>query len=263
MSKRRILEMTSVKHRDTMLCYSNTVAGTPQGGTTYSVTDATLTGDQFYIFPWIATARVGVKYSGSSAYPTENATRQSQTCFMRGLKENIEIQTNSGLSWQWRRICFTMKGSRINQNDRNGLRFSLQTAQGMVRVVNSIVGDSSLGDFSTLLFKGVKDKDWNNYVTAPLDNSRVTVKFDKTRTITTGNTYGVMRKYRFWHPMNKNLTFDDDENGDIADLSRYSTVAKQGMGDYYVVDIFTPGFGGVASDKLIFGPNATLYWAEK
>lgn len=263
MSKRKILDMTSKKHRDTMLCYSNTIAGTPNGGTTYNVTDATLTGDQFYIFPWVATARVGVKYSGSSAYPVEVATRQSTTCYMRGLKEHIEIQTNTGLAWQWRRICFTMKGSRINQNDRNGLRFSLQTSAGMVRVVNSIVGDSSLGDFSTLLFKGDQGKDWNNFITAPTDNSRLTIKYDKTITIQTGNSSGIMRKYKFWHPMNKNLVFDDDESGDIETLSRYSTVAKSGMGDYYVVDIITPGFGGAASDRLIFGPSATLYWSEK
>lgn len=263
MTKKRVLQITSTKKKDTMLCYSNTTAASPQGGTTYAASDAVLTGGNFYVFPWIASARPGTLSGGSAANPIMEADRTATTCFMRGLKERIEIQTNSALSWQWRRICFTMKGSRINQNDANNLRFSLQTSVGMVRVVNNINTAKSFSDFKDLIFRGSEGTDWNNMTTAPVDTKRVTLKYDRTRTIATGNQSGIMRKYEFWHPMNKNLVFDDDEFGDNEVLNRYSTVSKAGMGDFYVIDIITPGLGGTNSDLMNFGPSATLYWSEK
>lgn len=101
MTKKRVLQITSTKKKDTMLCYSNTTAASPQGGTTYAASDAVLTGGNFYVFPWIASARPGTLSGGSAANPIMEADRTSTTCFMRGLKERIEIQTNSALSWQW------------------------------------------------------------------------------------------------------------------------------------------------------------------
>jgi len=182
---------------------------------------------------------------------------------MRGLKERIEIQTNSGQTWQWRRVCFTMKGDALYGTAATNLQWSTQTNQGMVRTVNNISGSSASATLASLIFRGVQRVDWNNFITAPLDRSRVSVKYDQVRSIASGNATGLLRRYQMWHPMNANLQFDDDEDADGEDLATYSVDSKLGMGDYYVVDIFVSAYGSTSTDQLVFGPSATLYWHEK
>jgi len=114
-----------------------------------------------------------------------------------------------------------------------------------------------------LLYKGVVGKDWDDLITAPLDNSRISVKFDKTWTMQSGNGNGIVRERKLWHPMNKNIVYDDDESGDIELSSYFSVDSKAGMGDYYVVDVFQPGTGATSSDLLQISASSTLYWHEK
>jgi hypothetical protein len=114
-----------------------------------------------------------------------------------------------------------------------------------------------------LLYKGLAGKDWDDLIVAPVDTSRISVKFDKTWTIQSGNSNGVVRERKLWHPMNKNIVYDDDENGDVEQASYFSVDSKAGMGDYYVVDIIQPGTGATSSDLLQISTNSTLYWHEK
>lgn len=63
--------------------------------------------------------------------------------------------------------------------------------------------------------------------------------------------------------MNHNLVYDDDESG-VAEASGHLSVSsKAGMGDYYIMDIFSAGLGAGASDLLNIYANSTLYWHEK
>lgn len=220
---------------------------------------------QQYIFPWCATARdPSIASGGNRGTVTDNATRTAQTCFMRGLAENIEITTNDGLPWQWRRICFTFKGKDVfNAITGTGQSLSLETSNGYVRVVNTAYGSTAVGALQGLLFRGAAGVDWSNIMIAPTDNTNVSIKYDKTCTIASGNEEGVIRNYKRWHPMNKNLVYNDDEQGGTETFSGYSTAGKPGMGDYYVVDIFQPRVSGTASSLLRFEPSATLYWHEK
>lgn len=63
--------------------------------------------------------------------------------------------------------------------------------------------------------------------------------------------------------MNKNLTYDDDENGGDLQSNFLSTLGKRGMGDYWVIDIFGAAPGATAGSTLVFAPEASLYWHEK
>lgn len=264
MSTRAILNKTSTKKRDTMLCVSNVTPSNPNGSQTYSVTDAVLVGGQAYIFPWIPTARPGVHKTNSiPAYGIEQSTRSSTTCFMRGLKETVEMQSNSGVAWQWRRLCFTLKGTSLINQASASVAFNLQATNGMQRVVNNAVGQPAGNVIVGLIFRGSQGIDWNNYMNAPIDTERISVCYDKTRTIQSGNSSGVLRKYSIWHPMNKNMVYDDEEIGDSGAYSPYATDGRLGMGDYYVIDIVVSAFGSSSSDELVWGPNATLYWHEK
>lgn len=271
MSKKRLLDLTSTKKRDTMLCYTNVSADTNNGGSSYrSDVPAILTGGQgvnaVRALLWCATARDNTTSSSNvKGTQFDSAARTSTTPFMVGLKEAIEIQVSTGMPWQWRRICFTYKGP-IGLTYSTTQAVSTETSNGWVRVVNDITGDAGGGQQYILfekLFKGQNTSDWNDPMTAKVDNTRVTLKYDKTCTLASGNEDGFIRKYQRWHSMQKTLVYNDDELGGGETAQSFSTQGRAGMGDYYVLDLFRARTGSTTSDQLSFRPEATLYWHEK
>jgi len=66
-----------------------------------------------------------------------------------------------------------------------------------------------------------------------------------------------------WHPMYKNLTYEQEQDGEKMIDSAVSVTGRLGMGNYYVVDIFRKH--GVNDDQstLTFTPEASFYWHEK
>jgi hypothetical protein len=184
---------------------------------------------------------------------------------MRGLSETIEIQTSSGLPWQWRRICFCLKNPSYLSP---AVAPFLETTAGFVRLMYKNTSGSASdvllkNNLRTLVFKGVIGSDWNNILTAPIDTTRVDLKSDTTTVISSGNASGRLKRYKRWYPMNSNLVYDDDETGGREAASTYSVTDKRGMGDYYIWDIFVSGIGGSSTDRMSFDPTATLYWHEK
>ncbi|AXB22601.1 capsid protein [Lynx canadensis faeces associated genomovirus CL1 58] len=270
MSRKKILNVTSEKKRDKMLCWTNTIAGTPQGGTTYTQSPAILTGAGAdpYLFAWCATARDNTTSTGGAAHAGtkfDKATRTASECYMVGLSERIEIQCADGLPWQWRRICFTMKGGvGLDGTLTTGSTFSSysETTSGYVRTVNSVLLTDRTSLYS-LLFAGAQSSDWSDPMVAPLDRRRINVKYDKTTSIASGNEDGVIRKYTKWHPMGKTLMYDDDENTGAENPAVISVDNKQGMGDFWVLDFIKPRMGSTSSNQLSFRPESTLYWHER
>lgn len=202
------------------------------------------------------------------------SARTATTCYMRGLPENIRIQSSSGIPWFWRRICFTLKGynqfNTVQTADtptiNNYPYYDVSNSSGLARlwlneIVNSVPATrtAQLG----LLFRGLQGTDWDSVLTAPVDTTRVSVKYDKCRTLHSGNSNGFIRDVKLWHPMNHNIVYDDDESGGLEASSYYSVDSKLGMGDYYVVDYFEAGTLGGATDALLVGSTASLYWHEK
>lgn len=264
MTTKRILNLTSTKKQDNMSCYTNVTAATPQGGATYVKGAAIMPATQNYFFLWAATARDLTTKPNQQPTNYDTASRTSSTCFMKGLRENIEIQTSDGLPWQWRRICFTFKGRRfIDGVTGTGISLVTETSEGYARVVNTIYGSTNVGYLQGTIFRGDAGSDWSNSITAPADHRVINVKYDKTITIASGNSDGMIRNYRRYHPMNKNLVYQDDESGGGTAQSQFSTHSRAGMGDYYVLDIFQPREGGTNANRLRFEPSATLYWHEK
>lgn len=217
---------------------------------------AILTGGNTYQLVWCATRR----YMELTLNNTD--ARNDITCYMRGLKEHVAISTNNATSWKWRRICFTIKGLQADLAVKSNVD-SLFTSQGWVRYIGQHYNDDMGNSINTILFEGTAGNDWNDVMTAKVSSTRVTPKYDKVRVINSGSE-GVMRDFKMWHPMNKNLVYDDDENGPNSELtSGYSTLGKAGMGDYYVIDFFRANSTSSSADTLSFGPEATIYWHEK
>jgi len=221
------------------------------------------------VLGWIATARGNeVNSADDPSTIFDSSTRTSTTCYMRGLKENIELSTSTGTAWQWRRICFTFKSfDIISVAGINQLLFHEDTS-GIRRSMHSLTSASPeavgvFGNLQSLLFKGRLNTDYANFFTAATDPHRVNVRYDQTRMIRSGNERGTLRNVKLWHPMGKNLIYDDDELGGETEEGFLSTRGSGSMGDYYVVDFFRPANIAGVDDVIRFDPTATLYWHEK
>lgn len=264
-SRKSVLNLTSRKKRDTMLNYSNITASAPTGSTTYTLSPAVLVGGSAVpsFMLWAASARPPTADTIRFGSVIDQATRTAVTCYMRGLAENVEVQISDGMPWQWRRICFTYKGIVSQYPPRPSFAYGQETSAGVVRTLNQPTGevrDNLMG----LIFKGSRGVDWQSEMIAPLDTSRISVKYDKTITIASGNDDGVIRSYKRWHPMNKNIVFNDDEEGGDTTLDNsFSVSSKAGMGDYLIADFLIPRIGSTVDNQLSFGTTSTLYWHEK
>lgn len=249
MARRRILNIASKKKSDTMMpTVVNGIEVQPGG---YG-----MPGNITSVFIWNATARDRLSNNNQ---PTASSVRESDTCFMRGLKERITIRTGSQASWRWRRICITMKGYEQNFAPTYP---DQENSNGWMRMLRNYNGLPVLAAFTDYIFKGNQGVDWFDVMNAKIDTNRVTLKYDKIRTINSGNGVGKYANYNLWHPMNHNLVYANDESGEGESNQVVSTQGRAGMGDYYVIDLFTCATGG-SGDSLLFQPEATLYWHEK
>jgi hypothetical protein len=267
MSKKRILNITSRKKRDTMLTWTNT---TPTGAQVTPRQDAAIVnGNSGGYFLWCPTARDLLL--GDNLAPVANeSARTSTSCYMRGLSEVIRIQTSSAQPWFHRRICFTYKGidpfQRTFPGDTGAQQLFIENSNGYARLMlNSQVNNTPnyINNANSIIFKGAQGVDWSDVITAPTDTRRITVKFDRTWTYKSGNASGTVRETKLWHPMNKNLVYNDDEAGTSESTGYYSVDSKAGMGDYYVLDLMSGGQGATASDLLRLDLSSSLYWHEK
>ncbi|AXB22619.1 capsid protein [Alces alces faeces associated genomovirus MP43] len=277
MSTRKILNITATKKRDTMMAWTNSSPSSQFGGATYTNNAAVINGSApdstAQVFLWNATARDNSTSYSAANPPTgsifNTSTRTSSNPYMVGLAESIEIQCNTGMPWQWRRICFTMKGpSLVPTSTASGAVFSTsaESSNGWLRMMNQVGGNPGQNPMYNLmvpLFRGQVGADWIDPMTAATDNSRVTIKYDKTITLSSGNEDGFIRTYKRWHPMKSTLVYDDDEQGGSKTVNIQSVSGKAGMGDYYVMDMFRARQGSAVADQLTVRPTATLYWHEK
>lgn len=264
MTKKRVLNIASKKKQDNMVVVTNLRGGSSTGSDSYTNQPAILSGGYTYIMPWICTAR-NARIDGRPGYPNETPVRTANVCYMRGLKERIQLQSNNGTAWQWRRICFTFRGDYLWGRDASNFTWwRADDTYGVLRPVQNVISVPGVGEpLIELLFKGTQSVDWSSYFTAKTDNERINVVYDKTSVMQSGNDSGFMRNVSLWHPMNKNLHYEGEEAGGKYGSSPYSVNTKFGLGDYYVVDIISAGTGALDSDRMSFDPEATLYWHEK
>ncbi|QCS37581.1 capsid protein [Tortoise genomovirus 18] len=269
MSRKRILNVTSTKKQDNMLSFSNT--DNTGGSKTVAAGGLYVNGAYSYgMSVWCATARSMVTAGVTDQY-IDAADRCSATCYMRGLKENLRIQTNSPMPWLWRRIVFTTKGNTFlnaapADTPTQTYRAYSDTSIGIARQWFNLQANSmpsTVNGFNGIIFKGTFNQDWNDVITAKVDTSRITVKSDRTCTIRTGNSNGHFSDRKLWYPMNANLVYDDDESGAGTTTQYFSTDAKAGMGDMFVIDYLVPGLGAASTDIINLNSTATLYWHEK
>lgn len=247
-----------------MLSFTNTTYDNPFSPT-YTQGPATIrfpvgfTGVSEFMFLWNATARPGENSTGQRGSKIDTSLRTSVTTFARGLKERITVSTNNGTSWQWRRICFLSKDD-FDDPDPDNSNYFRRTSNGMVRLMRP---ETESQEWMDHLFDGERNVDWLSTMTAPLNRSQYTVKYDKIRTIRSGNESGVSRTYNLWHGMNKNIVYEQEQEGETMTDSAVSVKGKAGMGNYYIADIFIKNGANDDESTLLVTPESTYYWHEK
>lgn len=123
---------------------------------------------------------------------------------------------------------------------------------------------AALAELYDVLFAGQRSVDWESPFTAPVDHMRVKSYYDRTHKIThSHNGGGDFKNYKFWHPINRTIIYDEDENGD---LSKSSSEFANGsginnMGDLFVFDMFQC-VSGREEDQLAYSPQGTYFWHE-
>jgi len=268
MSRRRILRITSKKKRDTMAPWSGeqtlAVVGA-QGPRQFVASDGPVA------VLWSPTKRTRSTDSANGLpFGADAATRTASSVFYTGLRETINLSTSGSSCWKWRRICFTMKSDAFVRFPGDGTgyqtRLSTLTSNGYQRSLNAFNStdanqNAMLRRIYAYIFQGTEGVDWDFADLAKTDSERVTIKYDKTRIIRSGNDAGVIRTFKLWHGMYKNFYYDEDERGGIEQSGDMHTLGKAGMGDYYVLDLVVCNDSN--AETLTFNPDTTLYWHER
>lgn len=255
MSKRRILNTSSIKKHDNMISVVLDQGGNPVVGP--------LTVGTGFASLYCPSARP-VSLLGNPTTPTVGeSNRERQSTYSRGYKERVTVATQTGASWAWRRIVFTFKGNDFYSTTGSQRPWQDLSNLGMARFVMSLSGTQYIS-VRDLLFDGQEGIDWLSQLTAKVDTTRVKLLSDTTIRINPGNEDGHYKTYRFWTPTNKTLMYDDDEGGPLGENTYQSTGGRIGMGDLYVYDyvsLVVPSATGTPS--LSFSPEGTYYWHER
>lgn len=256
MSRRAILNFTSVKKKDNRQAIYNT---SDTNDTNFTSTPQTMGPAGFYVYGYCPTAMARQQQT-DGAVENNESLRTSNVCYMRGLKEIYDIKMVGGGSWRWRRICFTAKRPDFALAAGTDRLTSFDVTRGYQRPFAN-ANPTMRGSLFVQLFEGTQGQDWSNAMTAKLDREQFNIKYDRLITLNPQNDISEAKLIKFYHPMNANLYYDEDETGNSYRRSPYSVPGK-GMGDYFVIDIIESVGSSVTTGMQIL-PQSTLYWHEK
>lgn len=273
MTKKKILNWTSRKKRDTLLQYSNTLA-TTGASQTIAQGAAVVAGGSTALFVFSPTCRDLT--IGSDVNPDFDNTRTSSTVYNVGFKERLRYESSSSKPWLHRRICFTSR-SKIWRTPYTSTTGATQarspyyeigggTAVGFTRLWANMSVNNEASPIATIyedIFQGKKDKDWSDVISAKFDTSYYDLKFDRTWILKPNNGSTILSNRSLYHPMNQNMVYDDEEDGGLQGESFFASNSRVGMGDYLVVDIFQPHAAAAATDLLKITSSSVMYWHEK
>lgn len=263
LNRRAILNASTIKKRDTMKAWTNTLGGQEvPGGATF--TQAGLN----HCIVWSPTCRGSTTSGGVRQTKFYEQTRTSALTYCVGVAETIRISTSGPGGWFWRRICFTAKGDEMYSEDRRVFTLSNSpvariTSDGVQRAC--LVSDNVMR-IREFIFRGRQQVDWFDVMTAPIDNNNVRPLYDKRTHIKSNNSAGHTTIRRLYHKMGHNLRYDEEEDGESMTEAYYAVEGRIGMGDYYIVDFFVADHEAedtTPTPTLRFVPEATYYWHER
>jgi len=271
MTRRKILNITTKKKRDTMQAVSyNGDNGAPTNDARPGV-GMVFQGGRTNMILWSPTARDLTDSNAIANSSVFESGRTSSTVYQRLLSEKIRLTTSDSIPWMWRRIVVSTKAPEWRRlvtaeatSGKNAAPY-IETSNGVGRLLqqwDQYAGSAAsqtivLGD----LFRGQQGKDWTDPMTAPIDTLSMNKHYDKTTVIRSGNDSGTLKITRRTHTINRTMRYDEDESGQFQDSSYWSAPGK-GMGDVFIVDFFS-NLIGTSTSLLRFDTTATMYWHER
>lgn len=121
------------------------------------------------------------------------------------------------------------------------------------------------------LFRGTSGIDYTNSAlhNARVDRIKNRVVYDKTINVTPNydastDEFGKIIERTQWHPCNKTIIYEDQEEGSSKIGSGWSSIVRKSAGNMMIVDIMTTGDGGTGTDQCgTVGMHGTYYWHER
>lgn len=192
--------------------------------------------------------------------------RERQTTFARGYKEVTTIRLLGQYAFRRRRIVFAVKGfaDMLGRNPIWQDSFAwLTNSNGNVRQFASLPS-ILIQLIQSYVFKGAASVDWFSVFNAKPDTQYLKILSDKTTNYNTyGSTTGRIFRHKEWYPMNKNITYDDDEAGVTESTNPWSVGAGNSMGDVFIWDLYQSINTGTSNDVLVVNNEGTYYWHER
>jgi len=265
MNRRSLLSVSTLKKSDSLL--SGNVLPVSGFGAFGPITLTADNGQHVFCFsPTMKTANSG-------ATPGLTTLRTATTTFVRGYAERLSFSMPSSAPWHWRRVCFTTYGENLWENTTTtgvSLPRASPSPTGDIRAWFDLgsIGSSNLDQdgireaIYSLIFKGTLNQDYSNPATAPVDKTRCKIYSDTQMVFRSGNEDGTLKLMRRWYPINRNLIYGDVQRDQIIIPSLQSTEARTSLGDYVILDIFTPQ-NALADNALVISADGIYYWHEK
>lgn len=243
--KRRVMAISQVKKRDTMLAAN-------AAGDTSNASGILVNGDTMVMNLWAPATRSYEEVENSPA------DRNSTTCFFVGIKESLYMFANT--PFIWRRIVFWsfnryLFAESVENTDGTRFRRSEQFTP------------STHPELVEEVFEGTLDTDFQarTLFDAKVDRNKIRVVSDRRRIINPGMERGALRDMKLWTGVRRRIIYDDDEFGRNVASSVWSAQTPGSMGNLYILDLFSVALNSVAT-----GPEAgsvrynstTVYWRE-
>lgn len=273
-SKRKMIDMMSVKKKDTMMSQAAVGINPNPNSTVVSggllITDTTTSTYHAGIHMTLQIPSYRFLVANNSAF---KSFRTSTRPFIKGLFEQYQIAAADASVWEHRRIVWSSKDVYSATVAANIGAMSAQGDAVSYRVFRDMSGVTS-GNYTDLqtrlydvVFQGIDSVDWRTPFLAKVDRSRVNLLSDTKYQISTNNAVPRTKYKKFWTPINRTIQYDDEENGLNVSPSPISVSSKSGMGNIFVLDLFQC----VNKDPATTAGNAvlqvsssqTLYWHEK
>lgn len=192
---------------------------------------------------------------------TEQSSRNTTRVHFRGVKERWDVRVDTA-GWVHRRVVFW-----AFLTPAESIPFSQGTAPNdnltYFRPFRPIdpAASSALLEY---LWKGTAGTDYQAALrySAKMDNRRLKIVSDKSRTMNCGNDTTNLNQYTMWTEINKSIVYDEEEAGGQSVTSPWSVVGPNSPGNLFFLDIFytQPLASGGAS--ITFNNQATVYWHE-
>lgn len=215
----------------------------------------------------------------NAAITPSNMTREKDDLYFRGFKETLRFATSDSSDWRWRRIVFMAPGFDWALQDEDDLirtfypmnngeiedngykRVFMRLEPSALTPLPTVTDRLQTRVYNTI-FRGLRNQDWSNPMTAQTDARSIRVLSDKTRPIKSSSDAGTQLITKRWHAVNKNLEYNMLEGGKGSVQNPQVRDHIGSFGDMYVLDFFQC----VSDDEsvtLSIGSDAMIYWHER